>query len=52
MLYLCFELSTCCSVPQVQMVLLFCISLISTAMNCEVETLHHCVSSSDGREGR
>ena len=52
MLYLCLELSTCCSMPRVQMVLLFCIRLISTAMNCEVEMLRHCVASADGREGR
>lgn len=42
MLYLCSELSTCCSVPQVQLVLFFCISLISTALSGGVEMLHHC----------
>lgn len=52
MLHLCIELSTCCSMPLVQMVLVFCISLISAAVNCEVEMLHHCITSSDGREGR
>lgn len=52
MLYLCSELSTCCSMPLIELVLLFCISLISTALSCGVETLHHCKTSSDGREGR